>query len=113
DLYYSLGLLLAEQQKYTEAVEFLKIALEQMPDRIRIHFNLGLIYQHLGENSKAESVLMKGLSVQPEDFDLLFALADFYLKTNQFEKAKPIAEKLKIRYPENSIGQDLLNVIQQ
>ena len=38
---------------------------------------------------KKGALLIKGLSVQPEDFDLLYALADFYLKTKQFDKANP------------------------
>ncbi|MEZ5198833.1 MAG: tetratricopeptide repeat protein [Bacteroidales bacterium] len=111
DIHYSLGLLLAEQQKYSPAVDAMEKALEFMPDRIRIYYNLGLMYQQLGETDKAEKILLKGLGHQPESFDLLFALADFYMKTNRPDKAKPLAQKLAERYPESTVGNDILKMI--
>ncbi len=60
---------------------------------------------------KAEQVLIDGLKIQPDNFDLLYALADIYLKTNQFEKAKPLAQKLADLYPESTVGNDILKVI--
>ena len=63
-----------------------------MPERIRIYYNLGLIYQYQGESQKAEQVLTTGLKIQPESFDLLYAFADYYMKSNQNEKAKPCSK---------------------
>ena len=113
DVYYSLGLLLAEMNKYEEAIQYLEQAGKLMPDRVRIFYNLGLIYQYLNEPQKAEKALQDGLKMNPEDFNLLHALADFYLKTNQPEKARTIAQKLSDLYPENSLGNDILKMINQ
>ena len=113
DVYYSLGLLLAEMQKYDEAIIYLKQAGRLMQDRARVFYNLGLIYQYQNEKDKAEKALIQTLTIEPDNFDFLFALADFYIKTNQFEKAKPIAQKLADLYPESTVGNDILRMIQQ
>lgn len=113
EIYYSFGLLLAEQQKYEEASELLLKAVELIPNRMRIYYNLGLIYQYIGDNIKSEKVLLDGLSIHPDDFDLLFALADLYVKTNKYDEAKPIGQKLKDLYPQSSVGGDILKAINQ
>ena len=84
-----------------------------MPDRTRVFYNLGLIYQYQNQNNKAEKALKQTLIIEPDNFDFLFALADFYVKTNQFEKAKPVAQKLADLYPESIVGNDILKMIQQ
>ena len=113
DANYLLGLLLAEIQKYDEAINYLEQAGRLMPDRARVFYNMGLIYQYQNENDKAEKALKQTLIIEPDNFDFLFALADFYIKTNQFEKAKPIAKKLADHYPESTVGNDILKMIQQ
>ncbi len=113
DVYYSLGLLLAEMQKFDEAVNYLEQAGRLMPDRARVFYNLGLICQYQNQNNKAEKALKQTLIIEPDNFDFLFALADFYVKTNQFDKAKPLAQKLTELYPQNTVGNDILKMIQQ
>ena len=113
DANYSLGLLLAEMQKYEEAARYLEDAALTIPDRPRIFYNLGLIHQFLGNNAKAETNLKKCLALEPENFDFLLALADHYLKTGNYANARPVAEKLRQLYPQNSTGQDLINAIDE
>ena len=108
---YSLGLLLAEMQKYDEAVICLEEAAIKMPDRPRVYYNLGLIYQFLGNNAQAELNLNKCLDLEPDSFDFLLALADHHLKAGNFEKVRPLAEKLKMLYPDNNAGVELLKMI--
>ncbi len=44
---YSLGLLLVEMQNYREGAAYLEQASRGMPERARIHYNLGLLYAQL------------------------------------------------------------------
>jgi tetratricopeptide (TPR) repeat protein len=111
DAAYSLALLLAEMQNYTEAVEYLEIAAEQNPDRSRIFYNLGLLYQYLENFNEAKGNLQKCLNLEPDNFDYLLALADFYIKQGDPAKARPLAEKMIQLYPENTTGQEILNLI--
>jgi len=40
--------------------------------------------------------------------DLLYALADYYVKRSKFREAKPIAEKMISSHPSVSTGHDLM-----
>jgi len=111
EVQYSLGLLLAEEQKYAEAAKYLNLAARGIPNRARIHYNLGLLRQHLKQDSDAEASLLKAQELEPDNFDYLYALADFYLKRKKLQKAKSIAEEMVARHPTQRIGHDILNLI--
>jgi tetratricopeptide (TPR) repeat protein len=112
EVQYSLGLLLAEKKQYEEAAAYLKMAVNGMPNRARIHYNLGLLLQHLKKNSDAEASLLKAQELEPDNFDYLYALADFYLKRRKLQQAKSIAEEMVARHPAQRIGHDILNLIE-
>jgi tetratricopeptide (TPR) repeat protein len=111
--YYYLGLLYAEQKMYKESANFLEKALLQKNPNNRTYYNLGLVYQYLNENKKAESILLKGNELIPNNFDLLFALADYYNKNKNFVKALQYANELKAKFPSKPEGQQLINYINQ
>lgn len=108
---YYLGLLYAEQKKYKEAAEILEKATLKANVNPRIYYNLGLIYQYLNNNAKAESSLLKANSISPNQFDIIYALADFYIKKNEYVKAMQYAEELKIKFPSNPAGTQVINYI--
>jgi tetratricopeptide (TPR) repeat protein len=108
DAAYSLGLLLAETKQYGEAAVILKKAAQGMPERSRIQYNLGLLLQHLNQDSGAEAALMKALDLEPDNMDYLYALADFYLKRGQWQKAEGIAKQMVSKHPDHPMGHQLL-----
>ena len=112
EAHYSLGLLLAEEKKYAEAANYLKQAAKGMPERARIHYNLGLLLQHLKKDSDAEVSLLKAQELEPDNFEYLYALADFYLKRRKLHKARSIAREMVARHPAQRIGHDILNLIE-
>ena len=113
EVHYSLGLLLAEEQKYAEAANYLKQAAKGLPDRARIHYNLGLLLQQLKKDSDAEASLLKAQELEPDNLDYLYALADFYLKRNKLQKARNIAKDMVARHPSQRIGHDILNLVEK
>jgi len=113
DTYYSLGLLLAEKQNYDEAVEYMQKAAELMPARGRIFYNLGLILQFQNKNTLAEEALINAANIEPNNLDFLYALADHYIKRNELTKAKTIAEEIKIKFPSNQMGDQLIEYIEK
>jgi len=108
DAAYSLGLLLAEQQKYAEAAVQLEKSAAGMPDRARVQYNYGLLLQVLKRDREAEDALKKALSLEPQDLDFLYALADFYIKRASFSLAEQVAEKMIAAHPSQRIGHELL-----
>ena len=109
--YYYLGLLYAEQKKYTGAADYLEKALQQKNPNPRVFYNLGLVYQQLNENNKAENILLTGNEITPNNFDLIFALSDFYFKQKNFSKALEYATELKTKFPSRPEGQGMINYI--
>jgi predicted CXXCH cytochrome family protein len=111
DVYYSLGLLLAEMKMYEESVNYLKQASEKMQYNARVFYNLGQVQQVLGENKEAENSFKKALDIDPENFDFLWVLADFYLKNERYSDSKTMAEKMELLYPANGTSQQILERI--
>jgi len=111
DIEYSLGLLLAEKKQYAEAAEHLANAAVGLPDRARVHYNLGLLLQYLQKDAEAETALWKALKIEPNSIDYLYALADFYIKRGKLQAAKPIVEQMVAKHPSQPIGHDLLNFL--
>jgi tetratricopeptide (TPR) repeat protein len=108
---YYLGLLYAEQKKYKEAAEILEKATLRENINPRIYYNLGLIYQYLNNSVRAEASLLKANSISPNQFDIIYALADLYIKAGDHTNAMKYAEELKIKFPSNPAGSQLLNFI--
>ncbi len=76
-------------------------------DRARAHYNLGLALQALGRFDEAEAALGRAVELEPENLDFLYALADHYARTGNFQAALAITEQMIATHPENPIGRDL------
>ena len=109
DGYYYLALLYGEQKKYTEAIALLEKASTKPGSNPRIWYNLGLLYQMVNQNEKCEAALVKGLRLDPCNFDLLYALFAFHMKQGNRLKASPFLEKLKTCFPDEKQVLDLYN----
>jgi hypothetical protein len=44
--------------------------------------------------------------------DYMYALAEYYLKRQKFQRAKKVAETMVKKHPGQRIGHDLLNLIE-
>ncbi|MBL0717109.1 MAG: hypothetical protein JJV89_03570, partial [Desulfosarcina sp.] len=49
--------------------------------------------------------------LEPDNFDFLFALANHYIKRNQLENARKVADKMVKLFPDNKTGYDILKYI--
>jgi len=110
---YYLGLLYAEQKRYDEAADILEMATLRSIVNPRTYYNLGLIYQYLNNSAKAESSLLKAYSLSPNEFDVLYALTDFYIKRENFTSAMKCAKEMKEKFPSNPAGEKFLNYIDE
>jgi tetratricopeptide (TPR) repeat protein len=104
---YNLGLLLAEMNRIEEGVEYLGIASDGWPDRARVHYNYGLSLQFMGRLPEAEQALLRALSVEPQNVDFLFALADHYLRQGDAQRALEMADRILTEEPNHEQGQQL------
>jgi tetratricopeptide (TPR) repeat protein len=84
-----------------------------MPDRPRIHYNLGLLYQQLADFSGAERELRAALNLAPQNLQFQYGLASFYLNQQRYVEARPIAEAMAADHPENPVGRQMLDFIRR
>ena len=113
DTAYSLGLLLAEQQQYDEALVYLTKAADGMPDYARAHYNRGLLLAYQRRDGEAEKALQTARTLEPENIDFIYALADFYLKRGYIQKTRPLAEQLAGQDASRQVGKQMLAIIEE
>jgi tetratricopeptide (TPR) repeat protein len=113
ELLYSLGLLLAEEQRLEEAAEILRQASTRLPRRVRVHYNYGLTLQHLGRREAAETALRTAHQIEPTDADVLQALTIFYVQARRWKQAATYAEQLVRLYPNAPGPRQMLDDIRQ
>src|SRR6267142_803256 len=63
--WYFLGLSLAAERRYSEAVDPIKIALDLQPDYVQAHLALGDTFLKLGEIDEARAAYLRALDMQP------------------------------------------------
>ena len=105
--YYYLALLYGEQKRYAAAITTLEEAVSRFARNPRLYYNLGLLYQMDGQSAKCENTLVKGLALDPCNFDLLYALYSFHLNLNEREKAGKYIDRLRNCYPRERTVSDL------
>jgi len=113
DSHYSLGLLLAEMGKYEESLDRLLMAGELMPDNPRIWYNIAMLFQYFNDESQFLEYLDKALLLDPHNIDYLYANAEHHYRKGEYEKVREIARELIEYYPQNPIGQQLLDLVKE
>lgn len=64
--------------KYEEAENNLKLAIEKEPDNKQLHFSLGVVYDNLGRRDDAKMAYEKAIEIDPNYFDAVFNLGAMY-----------------------------------
>ena len=88
EVHYSLGLLRAEMGDMEAAAAHLASAAELLQDRARVQYNAGLALMKTGSSVAAEAALLRAVSLEPEDLEILNALAYFYAQAGDREQAE-------------------------
>ena len=55
----------------------------------------------------AETAVLKALDVEPANYDYLYALADHYVKRQQWRQALAAADRMIEAQPENPLGSEI------
>jgi Flp pilus assembly protein TadD len=111
ELYYSLGLLLAEDKRLAEAADALATAARLIPGRARVRYNLGLALDRLSRDRDAEAALLQAFQLDPRDSDIAYAITVFYAQRRQWKRALPFAEQLVANAPGDPRARQLLEQI--
>ena len=87
----NLGKALYNQERYEEALEVARVAMEQAPDYFKVHINLGAVLSELGHLEDAETHLRRALALNPQARDAHLNLGDALYKQGRYEEALEIA----------------------
>jgi tetratricopeptide (TPR) repeat protein len=112
EISYSLGLLLAEMQRYQDAERYLGKAASGM-NYGRAYYNHGQVLLFLNQPVQAEKALLKALSLDPKDQDYFIALVDFYLKSGQTEKVRTLAINMTRQVPNHKAAMEMLQYLER
>lgn len=85
--YNNLGILYADEGKYDKAIYFFEKAIEYSENTPVIISNLGLVYQHKGDNQTAIRIYNEGLTKFPNYIQLLERRADAFTRMENFQNA--------------------------
>ena len=111
ELHYSLGLLLAEENRVDESVESLGRAAA-LTGRARVRYNYGLALQQVGRVEEAETALREARAVDAADPDIVLALARLLMDQRRWAEARAFALELVRLVPTAPGPQRLLNELQ-
>ena len=106
-----ISLLKAEMKEYDDAAMYMEKRIELDPYSSRSYYNLAFIQQERKEYALAEKAYLNALSIEPMNKDYLYAISYFYLKTDQFNKANTVLNKMIELYPQDPLTKQLLSMI--
>lgn len=90
---FNLGLELAQQGQYEQAIATYKQALEKVPQQPYIWANLGSAHARLKQYDQAIEAFNKAIENKPDDSALYQNLGNIYAEMGNIEKAKETFEK--------------------
>jgi tetratricopeptide (TPR) repeat protein len=94
NIFFEKGVYLAEQRKWAEAEAALQLSLENQPDSERTHYNLGIVYQKLGQKTKAQQHYQQAISKDPNFVSAHLNLARLLAKEQEWNQAAIHFEKV-------------------
>lgn len=85
---------LVEEEKYDEAIKLYNEILDKDASNSSIYLELAKIYRILDDGKLEEQILKDGIKVVEDKLPLQFALADFYINSNKYEKGEKILREI-------------------
>ena len=90
-----------QNDKFEEAENNLKLAIEKEPDNKQLHFSLGVVYDNLGRMDDAVAAYERAIAIDSEYFDSVYNLGALYFnqgvemnnEANEIEDNKAYAAK--------------------
>ncbi|NOR87757.1 MAG: tetratricopeptide repeat protein, partial [Bacteroidales bacterium] len=95
---YNYGLILSENRKYEESLEYLLNASELMPSNGRIFYNIAMLYDFFGDEQKAEKYLKKAIENDESNATNYSNLLQYYTKKGYDAKAEILAREIKQKF---------------
>ncbi len=106
-----LAKVLSNQERYEEALEPARIAVDQRPDYYKAHITLGSILTALKHFEEAETHLRRAIELNPEVHGIRLNLSDVLYNQGRYEEALDIARAAVEQRPDSFASHGLLGSI--
>ena len=107
-LLYLLGVLLAQDGRPSEAMEFLEEASAANSASYEIERELGAIYQRLGRSDEAITRYTKSIDLKPDQPNILYALFQLLVAAHRFDVALARLREVIVHAPYMAMAHHLL-----
>jgi len=84
---------LFQQEKFEEAIDAYKKAIDMNPKQWSYHFNLGLVFKKAGNNQEALKAFQKAVELNPESFSANKEAGELLAKAEKWSEAKEYYSK--------------------
>ncbi len=111
EAHYSLGLLLAEMGRLDDSIVHLGRATQLLTHRSRVSYNYGLALQSAGRLEEAEQALLAAHRAAPDNVEVLYALAVFYMQDESWDRALLFAQRLSALAPSDPAPVEMMRRI--
>ena len=102
---------LYNQDRYEEALEPARVAVEQRPDHFKAHVTLGLILVELSRFEEAEIHLRRAIELNPEVHSTRLKLSDVLYNQGRYEEALDVARAAVEQRPDSFASHGLLGAL--
>jgi len=69
-IYYNVGVILMDQERHKEAIDYFNQAIKANPDAVENYINLGAIYLKINKTQQARECYEKALRLKPDDHEI-------------------------------------------
>jgi tetratricopeptide (TPR) repeat protein len=111
DNYYNLAVILKEQGRIEESIEFGRRAIELDPRNPFYPFFLGKVYAKRGENDLAEQHLKRAVELHPGYIDSLMQLIGVYLNRKEVDRAIETCHAILSIDADHFLAHDFLGIL--
>ena len=113
--YEGLGVLYAEQKRFTEAIAEYEGGLEKDSTNVNLLNGLGYVYKEMGQHRKAIDYYNKSLLYERENLSTQYAIADVYIQMSQPDMAISYLKDIVAKRSDNmevveKLGETLLEL---
>lgn len=101
---YLEGKLKYHQGSYIKAIQLLHKSIEEKAKFLKAYTSLANSYQALGDEDKAEEILLTAYEIMPNNNKVLISLGNFYFANGSYHRAIEVFELLSVQAPNNYIA---------
>jgi len=101
-VHFTLGVLLASQKQYAQAVHEFEVADALQPGTLEILHDLGQAYLRSQKHAQAEEVLQRAIALKPDSAETLYLLAQVYADQRKDVQALELLVRARKLAPQNT-----------